>query len=303
MFFWNRKKEVKEDVQENVKTLAESLEIQGDLLEQKYRTNYYNSPSAKKRESLRSKKLRKDEIGEYKLEVELSHLPTCFIRLSNLLLNVEGEIIQIDHLIISPYGLFFVENCNLAGLIVGEEADHKWFQAVKWRVKTFPNPLIENERRIQALREQIGLKDSVPVFSYVAFNCRCNLKVFLESVFYDIDLVASIVKLVERSPIVLEEEEILLILGRIEQVNLREAGIRNEYYARQRRERMQQRPKYGDIRCHICRKPVTERVARHCLNRPDKFAWRIYCEKHQKEMTRMVRQQRLQQEQEVIEQS
>lgn len=179
----------------------------------------------------------------------------------------------------------------MAGLIVGEGTDQNWYQMITWRVKSFPNPLFENQTRIEELREQAGLDEHIPVFSYVTFNRRSSLKVFLGFVFYDIDLLASITKLTQTQPVVFSDEEILRILEGIESINITDQAIRNEYTARQRRIRLQHRPKYGDIRCSICQKAVTERIARYCLNRPEKFDWKIYCEKHQKEMTKIVKRE------------
>ncbi len=284
LFFWNRKKATK-------KISPEPEAAQEVWQRKKYRTNYYTYNSAKERGSLRSKKQRKHEIGEYKLEVGLAHLPRCFRRLSNLLLGTKGRFHQIDHVLISPYGIFLLEANNLSGLIVGEETEPKWYQAITWRVKTFANPIMENQVRVQVLQELAGLDKTIPVFSYVTFNRSCSLKVFSGMVFYDIDLPASILQLAQNQPAVLSDEEILEIVERIEKINLTDLGLRNEYAARQRRERMQYRPKYGDIRCSICQKAVNERMARYCLNRPEKFAWKIYCEKHQREMTRVVRRE------------
>lgn len=288
MFFWNRKKESKKEA---LKISSERKIAQAVWPGKVYQTDYYSDNAAKGRGSLRSKKQRKDEIGEYKLEVELAHLPKCFRRLSNLLVKAKDGFLQIDHLLLSPYGLFLIEAYNLSGLIVGEEMDPKWYQGITWRVKTFPNPVLENQVRIQFLQELAGFDDTMPIFSYVTFNRRCNLKVFSGVVFYDIDVLASIIKLTQNQPVVLSDEEIAQIMNKIEGINLTEPGIRNEYAARLRRERMQHRPKYGDIRCSICQKAVNERMARYCINRPEKFAWKIYCEKHQKEMTRVVRRE------------
>ncbi|MGE4274254.1 MAG: nuclease-related domain-containing protein [Desulfitobacterium sp.] len=289
MFFRRRKEEKKIN--------APHPEIHEETLAcRKYRTNYYFKGSIGKRESLRSKKQRKDEIGEYKLEVELSHLPRCFKLISNVLLSTKMGYEQIDHLLVSPYGLFIIEAYNLAGLIVGEENDQKWYQMITWRVKTFPNPLLGNQTRIEALREQAELEENIPVFSYVTFNCRSKLKVFLGSVFYDIDLLASIMKLTQTQPVVLSDEEVLNIQEAIDRNNVKDQGIRNEYAARLRKMRMQERPKHGDIRCCLCQKPVNARIARYCINHPEKFAWKIYCEKHQKEMTKIIRRERMKNE-------
>ncbi len=280
MFFWKRKVEGKNP--------SSVPEVPRPLLpSRKYKTNYFDDRGSSLRGSLRSKSHRKSEIGEYKIEVALGHLPSDFKRLSNLLLKIEQGFIHIDHLVLSPYGLFLLEVNNLAGTIVGEETDSHWYQAITWRVKTFSNPLLENQKRIKVLREQAKLEETLPIFSYATFNRRCNLKVISGSVFYDTDILAALLKLTQTQPKVLNDTEVLEIFNQIDQINILDPNIRNEYSARLRKQRLQLRPQYGDIRCCVCQKPVSERAARYCITHPDKFIWRIYCSKHQKEMNRV----------------
>lgn len=257
------------------------------LVSRKYKTNYFVDRGSGQRESLRSKGHRKSEIGEYKIEVALGHLPSDFKRLSNMLVKIGQGFIHIDHLVVSSYGLILLEVNNLAGTIVGEETDTHWHQAITWRVKTFPNPLLENQTRITVLKEQARLEETLPIYSYVTFNRRCNLKVISGTVFYDTDILAALQKLMQTQSKVLNDTEVYEIFNRIKQVNILDLNIRNEYSARLRKQRLRLRPQYGDIRCCICHKPVSERAARYCINHPDKFNWRIYCAKHQKEMTRV----------------
>jgi len=270
-----------------VKPIPEPVSTPLIRTRRRYKTNY--SPAvSNQRESPRFRSQRKEEIGIYKLEVELAHLPCCFKRLSNLLCKSDQGYIRIDHLIVSPYGLFIVKANNLAGMIVGEETAANWYQAITWRVKAFPNPLQENQSSIQFLKERLSLKEDIPFFSYVTFNRRCDLKIVSASVFYDIDAHAAIFKLTQSLPVLLNETEVLELYDQLIQLNITDLNIRNEYSARVRRQRMSKRPQFGDIRCSTCQRPVSERVARHCLAHPKKFDWQIYCAKHQKEITRLL---------------
>ncbi len=254
----------------------------------KYKTDYFSRKAVKKREGLRSKKQRKEEIAKYKLEVAFTQLPRTFKLISDFLLWTEDGYRQIHHLLISPYGLFIIEGFNLAGLIVGDGEDSVWVQKITWRVKTFPNPLLENQKTINLLREKAKIDESVPFFSYVTFSRRCKLKVIWGTVFYDTDLLDYLEQLLlNRSP-VLTEEEVDELYERLAKLNIRDLQIRQEQFARKRREVIRQRPSRGNLRCHICQKPISERLARYCLNRPEKFDWKLYCEKHQKEVTRTV---------------
>lgn len=217
----------------------------------------------------------------------MGQLPRTYRLLSNLLLKTEQGFEHIDHLVISPYGLFIIEVNNLSGTILGEENDLNWHQALNWRVKTFANPLAENQAHLEVLNMWVNLDKALPIYSFVTFNRRCDLKVISGFVFFDTDILTVIRKRSQRE--VLSESEVLKIYAQIEQVNILDPNVRNEYNAHLRKQRLLNRPKYGDIRCRICHKAVSERTARYCIAHPDKFAWQIYCIKHQKELIRPIR--------------
>ncbi|HVJ48727.1 nuclease-related domain-containing protein [Desulfitobacterium sp.] len=280
MFFWKRKSEVVNPVPvpEVLPQLPQN---------RKYRTNFYTLKGSKHRESPRCKNLRKGEIGEYKIEVGLGQLPRCYKLSSNLLFKTEQGFEHIDHLVISPYGLFIIEVNNLSGIILGEETDLNWHQAITWRVKTFPNPLFKNQNSIEVLSKWVNLDEKLPIYSFVTFSRRSDLKVISGSVFYDTDILTVIRKRTQQE--VLSEAEVLAVYNKIGKANILDPNIRNKYSARLRKERLLQRPQYGDIRCRICQKAVSQRSARYCITHPDKFAWQIYCAKHQKELTRLPR--------------
>src|SRR5205807_616293 len=57
---------------------------------------------------------------------------------------------EIDHLIVSPFGLFVIESKDRSGWIFGEESERNW-TAVHFKNKyTFQNPLHQNYGRMKA---------------------------------------------------------------------------------------------------------------------------------------------------------
>ncbi len=64
---------------------------------------------------------------------------------------------QIDHLVISPFGLFVIETKNMRGWIYGNEDQAQWTQAIGGRKSKFQNPLRQNYRHTKALEEYLGL--------------------------------------------------------------------------------------------------------------------------------------------------
>ena len=76
---------------------------------------------------------------------------------------------QIDHLLVSPYGLFIVETKNIKGWIFGSEDQAKWTKSVFGKKYSFQNPLRQTFRQKKILSEFLGLKESLihPVIFFV----------------------------------------------------------------------------------------------------------------------------------------
>jgi hypothetical protein len=69
------------------------------------------------------------ELGEYKINIQLDQLPKDCKYLSDLLVSNSKSrtgYSQIDHLVISPYGLFVIETKNYSGEIKGKRDDKNW---------------------------------------------------------------------------------------------------------------------------------------------------------------------------------
>lgn len=66
---------------------------------------------------------------------------------------------QIDHLIISQFGIFVVEMKNYYGLILGEEHKDKWIQYLGKKKSYFLNPIHQNYGHVKALEELLNIKE------------------------------------------------------------------------------------------------------------------------------------------------
>ena len=106
-----------------------------------------------------------------KLEKDLYH------RLNNITLPLaNGGSTQIDHVIVSKYGIFVIETKNYKGWIFGNEAQRQWTQAFPNGSKyKFQNPLRQNYLHIKTLAELLDLEMSY-FHSMIAFIGECELK-------------------------------------------------------------------------------------------------------------------------------
>jgi restriction system protein len=82
---------------------------------------------------------------------------------------------QIDHVIVSRYGIFVVETKNIKGWIYGDEKQTQWTQVLFGKKFRFQNPLRQNYRHTKALSEFLGI-DHSKIHSVVMFWSDCEFK-------------------------------------------------------------------------------------------------------------------------------
>ena len=80
-------------------------------------------------------------------------------RFHNIILPSSNGTTQIDHLIISIYGLFIVETKNKKGWIFGSGDDRKWTQTIYGKKYSFQNPLKQTFRQQKVLAEFLDLDE------------------------------------------------------------------------------------------------------------------------------------------------
>lgn len=87
----------------------------------------------------------------------------------------DGSTSQIDHVVISPYGVFVLETKHLRGWIFGGEKQRTWTQTIYLRRTSFPSPLHQNWGHIKALEELLQLPPQ-HLHSVVVFTGDCQFK-------------------------------------------------------------------------------------------------------------------------------
>lgn len=100
---------------------------------------------------------------------------------NNVTLATSSGTTQIDHIIVSRYGVFVIETKNMTGWIFGQERQPTWTQSFPRAKFQFQNPLLQNYRHIKSLEEFLGLPNSM-FHSVVCFvDNTCELKTELPS--------------------------------------------------------------------------------------------------------------------------
>ena len=88
----------------------------------------------------------------------------------------QGGTTQIDHVIVSRFGIFAVETKNYKGWIFGGEHDRQWTQKIHGNhSQKFQNPLRQNYKHTECLASLLGLEGG-QIQSVVVFAGDCTLK-------------------------------------------------------------------------------------------------------------------------------
>jgi len=94
---------------------------------------------------------------------------------NNILIRTDNGSTQIDHVIVSRYGLFAIETKDKTGWIFGDIERDQWTQTIYGKKYKFQNPLRQNYRHTKSLSEFLGI-DHDKIHSVVIFWGDCEFK-------------------------------------------------------------------------------------------------------------------------------
>lgn len=119
----------------------------------------------------------KGYLGEKAVTLYLSRLPENQYKIINdVMIETNYGTTQIDHIVISLYGIFVIETKNYKGWITGGEFSEQWIKNMYGKKYSFRNPLKQNYSHIKALEQVLNLSIDkfIPI---VAFSNSANIKV------------------------------------------------------------------------------------------------------------------------------
>ncbi|MGJ9459655.1 nuclease-related domain-containing protein [Oceanobacillus sp. CF4.6] len=252
-----------------------------------------NATSSKPKRTNEHVATRKGEIGEYKIDIQLDQLPKDCRYLSDLLVKnpkARSGYSQIDHVVLTPYGIFAIETKNYQGTIYGGKDRKTWLVNGKFKMM---NPFVQNYGHIKALTSFIDEKYHDLFISMVSFTKRCTFKVDLdyrkiasnEIIVYDIELSefihrkVSVLKIHHKEPL-LTESDISIIYNAFAKANITDPKVREEHKLVLQTNASVEKTSSRST-CTVCNKPVSDKVKTYCLSNK-KFKGKTYCYEHQK---------------------
>ncbi|RJP82067.1 MAG: NERD domain-containing protein [Desulfobacteraceae bacterium] len=91
-----------------------------------------------------------------------------YIRFHDVIVPAQNGTTQIDHILLSRYGIFVIETKNINGWIFGNEKSKQWIQSLYGKKYKFQNPLHQNYRHTKALASYLDI-DHENIHSVVFF--------------------------------------------------------------------------------------------------------------------------------------
>ena len=115
--------------------------------------------------------------GEHGAKEMLNELPKDEYRvLNDIMIFSNGETHQIDHVVVSIYGVFVIETKQYNGYITGGKYDKHWIRHVGRNEIYYTNPIRQNMGHVKTICQLLNL-DETKVFNIVFIPSTAKLKI------------------------------------------------------------------------------------------------------------------------------
>lgn len=230
----------------------------------------------------------KGKRGEKRVNEILSQLPQDYHILNDVVFNTERGTTQIDHIVVSKYGVFTIETKNYRGKILGNDNQQEWTQIIVtpityakkwWKTYTYVtknhlyNPVKQSLGHAYRIKELLTEYRHLKVVPIVVFVGDAILKDVQSKnhVIHSFDLLNVIN---EYKSIYLTDVDVLKVVSILQQNNVREA-VSNKQHVRNLR--AEERKINETINAGICPK-----CGGHLIRRNGKYGTFYGCSNYPK---------------------
>ena len=168
--------------------------------------------------------------GEEVVRRNLDHIDDNeYKTINDLILQTTKGSTQIDHVVVSKYGIFVIETKNYCGWIFGNEDSEFWTQVKYNRKYNFRNPIKQNWAHVYALREILKEYKNDIYYPIVVFSGTAELKKIKSSVpvIYEEELTKEIIN--NSNIIKLSDDQVARIIGVLESHHYKDKHQHDEH--------------------------------------------------------------------------
>ncbi len=149
--------------------------------------------------------------------------------IKDVTLQTDDGTTQIDHIIVSRYGVFVIETKNMKGWIFGSANQRTWTQKIYKHTNKFQNPLHQNYKHIKTLEVLLDIP-ATAIHSLVVFVGDSTFKTDMpDNVTYAGGYIRHIKS---RCEVVLSQADVEAVTAQIEQLRLQQGLTTNRQHVR-----------------------------------------------------------------------
>ncbi|MBD9358609.1 nuclease-related domain-containing protein [Methylomonas albis] len=213
----------------------------------------------------------KGVLGEFQVNLiaKLRLDKQIYTLFKNVTLRTEdGGTTQIDHVIVSRYGVFVIETKNIKGWIFGGEHQKTWTQKIYRHTNKFQNPLHQNYKHTQTLQSALELTPD-QLFSVVVFIGDSEFQTPMpDNVVY----AGSYIRFIKsKQQPILRESEVADICRKLESGRLKPSIKTHVEHVKHVRNIVEQKQQQAENACPKCGKPMVLRTAKNGENQGNQF--------------------------------
>ena len=217
---------------------------------------------------------RKGQKGERRVARRLQGMPLDYRSLHDIMVRTRsGRTMQIDHVVVSRYGIFVIETKNYEGVIIGNGHTDEWHQNIWGKVYELYNPEMQNRAHVGVLKFLLPEVDGALFHSIVAFPDDTKL-VLSNLSEYVVPMGAVRRVIASYTEAVLTVEDVARLADRIAQTNITDADVRRRHKLEVSKAKSLRRAKVLSGKCPLCGGNLVRRKSRYgwfvgCSNYPD----------------------------------
>ena len=148
-----------------------------------------------------------------------SRLPSPDYHLLNhLTLPISKGTTQIDHVLVSRFGVFVIETKNYSGWIFAGAHDKKWTQVLYKSKFRFQNPLHQNSVHVAAIRKALDFLPAKDIIPIVVFTGSAEFKTPIPFGVFTIESLLTFLK--SQTIDVMSTNSVQFCVGRLETIRL-----------------------------------------------------------------------------------
>ena len=123
---------------------------------------------------LKSNDKQTPEADDSSLKEKIKKLGEDYTLLSGVVVPALRGMSRIDHVIVSPYGIFVLLVVHEPGKVSGKERDGEWELKSGRRRDILYNPLWENRKWVNALEKYLGPQPFIPIVVFTQAKLKSN---------------------------------------------------------------------------------------------------------------------------------